>query len=180
MNTKKFIVICIITLIFVAAPILYYCFSFEFLVGLFYLTDREGNANEWVDNLVTDVREAKQLSSLRQWADEITEKQRSGTLKTNGYANYVPYAAGLVTKSALKLDPNEIDEKIRTYWRKPMFGLKPEAVIRVSESGEPLYVSYCWYLKGVIIAGPNYPSLDFKYYYAVEAKPGIFAYSIEK
>ena len=66
------------------------------------------------------------------------------------------------------------------FWSKPAFGRPPEAVIDVSESGEALYVGYCWYLKGVIIAGPHYPYLDFEHFYAVEAKPGIFAYSIEK
>jgi hypothetical protein len=132
-------------------------------------------AHQWVEDLVDDIREAEELASLQAWANDVMDRWRQGTLKTIGEPSYWAYGTH-------RLDPNEVAPGIRDFWNKPTFafGYLPEATIEVSKSGECRYVAYCWYLKGVVIAGPNYPSLDFSYFYAVEAKPGVFAYSLEK
>jgi hypothetical protein len=130
-------------------------------------------AHQWVEDFVDDIRDAKELVSLQSWANDVMERYRQGSLKTIGEPSYWAYGTH-------RLDPNEVAPGIREFWNKPAFGNLPEVTIQVSESGECKYVAYCWYLKGVVIAGSNYPSLDFSYFHAIEAKPGIFAYSIEK
>jgi hypothetical protein len=130
-------------------------------------------AHQWVEDLVDDIRDAEELASLQDWANGVMERWRQGTLKTIGEPSYWAYGTH-------RLDPNDVDPRIGEFWNKPAFGKLPEVTIEVSETGECKYVAYCWYLKGVVIAGPNYPSLDFSYFYAIEAKPGVFAYSIEK
>jgi len=130
-------------------------------------------AHQWVEDLVDDIRDAEELASLRSWANDVMERYRQGSLKTIGEPSYWAY-------DTHRVDPNEVAGGIREFLNIPAFGKLPEVTIYVSESGECKYVAYCWYLKGVVIAGPNYPSLDFSHFYAIEAKPGIFAYSIEK
>ena len=124
-------------------------------------------AHQEVEDLADDIRGAKELSSLRFWANDVMERYRLGSLKTIGERSYW-------AKGTHKLDPNEIYPEIRKFWR------APEITIEIDASGECKYVAYCWYSKGVVIASPDCHSLDFEYFYAIEAKPGIFAYSIEK
>ena len=168
---RKRLIIGIVCFILLIAILLYFRPQIRaFLEGF---DKRVAGAYQWVDELAEEVRSEEQLASLQDWADKVLESYSKGTLKTLGPSSYW-------AKGTLKIDPSEIDPDIRMFWSKPAFGSPPEAVIKVSKSGEALYVGYCWYLKGVIIAGPNYPCLDFEHFYAVEAKPDIFAYSIEK
>jgi hypothetical protein len=61
-----------------------------------------------------------------------------------------------------------------------MFGLDPEVTICLDESGQPRYLDYGWYLKGVIIMGRQSAQIQLTPFCMEEPSQGVFTYALEK
>ncbi len=61
-----------------------------------------------------------------------------------------------------------------------MYGLNPEVTICLDSTGQPVYVAYSWYLKGVIIMGRQSKPLQLNPFCIEEPIPGVFTYAAMK
>ena len=134
----------------------------------------EAGAHQTVNDLAEDIRTLPALAQLQPWSLETLARFREGTLRTNHGSRWFPC-------TDIRLAEDERPAFINERWgRTNDWGQgDPEIVIVRSTNGQPECVVIAWYLHGIVVGPPDY-QFAFNVWYYAKAKPGIYAYHVEK
>jgi hypothetical protein len=130
-------------------------------------------ARQWMEDISSDVRTMRQPERLRAWAEDMMVLHRAGKLPKSSETLYWP--------RGVKIPKSLLPAWLPPEWRDRKFGRHAEAVLHLDyQGGEPLFISYSWYLTGIVIMGKRVRPFDLAPFCIEEPVSGIFTYSLEK